>query len=481
MKPLEVRQIRTILSGKLIHGSDETVVHHGAYRIKQIKKKHTIFFAKIDPFSIERLKDFLPLVLVTDRKLDKTMQIDGLTVIKVTDLDKAYWQFVHYYRSLFQLPVIAVTGTSGKTTTKEMIKHILSFDKKIAATISTGNSRTAHLQYLLSIDDDTEAAVFETAVGAPGDVLNASEYFKPSIGIITNIGAHHLNFCKTPEDYIKAKGEMAAALDRNGVLILNAEDENSKKIDLKNFKGQIIKVGKSSSSHYKAKDIKYKNDGMEFILVYQQKEYPIFVPGFGEHQVYNALAAIAAVHQIGIDPTEAALRLKTYRKFKKQLQVLEGLKGSTIIDDTWSITTTSLEAALQVLDEIGKGKKKIAILGTITDLGPWGYVIHKQAGEIVNNHNVDILITIGMHAKIIAEHAVECGFKSKVYSFNNSILVYNLLRKIVDKNTIILIKGDMYSQTIIDLAAKIRKIQSTKNGPSTMVKNIANNDTSQNS
>ena len=249
MKPLEVRQIITILSGKLLHGSDDIIIQHGAYRQKQIKNKNTIFFSKRRTFDSESLNEYFPLVLVTDQKFDKSMQMDGLTVIKVTDLDKAYWQFVHYYRSLFQLPVIAVTGTSGKTTTKEMIKHILSFDKKIAATKNTSNSRTAHLQYLLSIDDDTEAAVFETAVGAPGDVLNASEYFKPSIGIITNIGAHHLNYCKSPEEYIKAKGEMAAALDQNGVLILNAEDENSKKIDLQHFQGRIIKVGKSSSSH----------------------------------------------------------------------------------------------------------------------------------------------------------------------------------------------------------------------------------------
>ena len=113
---------------------------------------------------------------------------------------------------MFQIPIVAITGTSGKTTTKEMIRHILSADKKIALLQTySNNSRTAHLQYLLSIDEDTEAAVFETAVGAPGDVLNAGKYFKPTIGIITNIGAHHLNYCKTLEGYIHAKGEMCAA------------------------------------------------------------------------------------------------------------------------------------------------------------------------------------------------------------------------------------------------------------------------------
>ncbi|MCR2821962.1 Mur ligase family protein [Lederbergia panacisoli] len=472
MKPLEVRQIRTILSGNLLFGSDETKVHHGAYRLKHINKKHTIFFSKKRIVNFNHIKEFFPLVIVTHRNINRSMQTDGVTIIQVDDTDKAYWKFVRYYRSLFNLPVVAVTGTSGKTTTKEMIKHILSFDKSITATGITSNSRTAHLQYLLSIDDNTEAGVFETAVGSPGDVLRACEYFKPTIGIITNIGEHHLNKCKSPAEYIKAKGEMLDALDNKGVLIINSEDENSKKIDFTHFRGQIIKVGKSASSHFIAKNIQYSNNGMKFTLEFKQKDYPIYVPGYGEHQVYNALAALAAVNEIGINPSEAALRLKTYRKFNKQLQVVDGINDSTIIDDTWSITTTSLEAALKVLDEIGTGKKKVAIIGTITDVGSWGFYIHEKAGEIVNNHNIDVLITIGMHAKIIADHAVKCGFKSKVYTFNNKILVYNLLRKMVNKNTIILIKGDMYSNAIIELAGRIRKNQSKKNVQSTRDKDI---------
>ena len=137
----------------------------------------------------------------------------------------------------------------------------------------------------------------------------------------------------------------------------------------------------------------------------------------------------------------------------------EGINGSTILDDTWSMTTTSLEAALKVLNEVGQGKKRVAILGTITDLGSWGYIIHEQAGELISQIGVDVLITIGKHARIMADHAVKSGLNSQVYTFNNSILVYDLLKKIVDENTIILIKGDMYSKPIIELAAKLRKKQ----------------------
>ena len=457
MKPLSVKQIRSTIAGELIQGSDHVIIHFGAYRLKQIKKQNTILFSNKKIINWDALKKYFPLVLVTDQEFRKNGQLEELTVIKVTDMEEAYWKFVNYYRSLFQIPVVAVTGTSGKTTTKEMIRHILSAEKNVSSTNSSNNSRTAHLYYLLSIDDDTEAAVFETAVGEPGDVLKAGEYFKPTIGIITNIGAHHLNYCKTLEAYINAKGEMVRALNNSGVLILNAEDINSRKIDLKNFRGRIIKVGIDSTCHFIATDIRYCDDGMQFTVQYEQNTYPMFVPGFGEHQVYNALAAIAAVHEIGVDLSEIAARLKTFQNLSKHLQVFEGINGSTILDDTWSMTTTSLEAALNVLNDLGKTKKRVAVLGTITDLGSWGYTIHERAGEIVCEKGVDVLITVGEHARIMADQAVKNGLNAQVYTFKNSPLAYDLLTKIVDDQTIVLIKGDMYSQTIIDLAVKLRK------------------------
>ena len=457
MKPLSVRHIRTTIAGDLIQGSDDVIVYYGAYRLKQVKKQNTILFSKQKIIKWEGLKDFFPIVLVTHQAFSPNEQLEDLTVIKVEDTEEAYWRFVNDYRSLFQIPVVAITGTSGKTTTKEMIRHILSADKSIAFTNNSNNSRTAHLHYLLSIDDETEAAVFETAVGAPGDVLNAGKYFKPTIGIITNIGAHHLNYCKTLEGYIQAKGEMCEALEQKGVLIINADDQNSRKLDLSNYNGRILKVGIDSSSDFKADDIKYSTDGMQFNVQFEQKEYPMFVPGIGEHQVYNALAAIAAAHEMGISFQEVANRLKTFRNLNKHLQVFEGINGSTILDDTWSITTTSLEAALKVLKEVGQGKKKVAILGTITDLGSWGYIIHEQAGELIYQIGVDVLITIGEHARIMADQAVKSGLISPVHTFNNSILVFDLLKNIVDENTIILIKGDMYSKPIIELAVKLRK------------------------
>ena len=358
MKPLTTGYIRKIISGKLVHGKDDLLIQHGAYRLKQVRQPNTILFLQRKIIRWERLKPYFPIAIVTDRELSVSERSENVTIIKVDNLQESYWKFIDNYRSSFNIPVIAVTGTSGKTTTKEMIRHLLSINRKVAHTNSTNNSRTAHLTYLLGMDDSTEVAVFETAVGAPGDITNAAAYLKPTIGIITNIGEHHLNYCKSLEGYIAAKGEMCNALQPDGILIINTDDRNTKKLNLKSFTGTIVTVGIHSKCDFRASDINFSSEGMYMTVEHLQKKYRILVPGLGEHQIYNALAAIAAVHHVGMSLADVAVHFRTFQPLNKQLQPVKGVNGSTVIDDTWSITTTSLRAALQVLERIGESKKK---------------------------------------------------------------------------------------------------------------------------
>ena len=358
MRPLTTGYIRKIISGKLIQGKDDLLIQYGAYRLKQVRHPNTILFLQHKIVRLERLKPFFPIAIVTNLDLDVKERSDELTIIKVENLQESYWKFIDHYRATINIPVIAVTGTSGKTTTKEMIRHLLSIDRKVAHTNSTNNSRTAHLTYLLSMDDETEVAVFETAVGAPGDISNAAAYLKPTIGIITNIGEHHLNYCKTLEGYIAAKGEICNALQPDGVLIINADDLNTKKLDLQSFTGTILTVGIRSKCDFKASDVCFSSEGMYMTVEHQKKKYRMLVPGLGEHQIYNALAAIAAVHQVGMGLADIAVHFRSFKTLNKQLQLVEGMNGATIIDDTWSITTTSLHAALQVLKAIDPDKKE---------------------------------------------------------------------------------------------------------------------------
>ncbi|MER2127113.1 UDP-N-acetylmuramoyl-tripeptide--D-alanyl-D-alanine ligase [Solibacillus sp.] len=455
MKPISVKTLCTIISGQHTHGP-AVQIGHGAYRLRQVKHPNTVLFIEKRIMNWTNLVSFFPLVLVTEWPYQTKELPSGVTIINVNHSEEALWKFIRFYRAQFQLPVVAITGTAGKTTTKEMIKHIVTPYKKVTATQFSTNSRTAHFPYLLSIEEDTEAAVFETAVGGPGDLLKAGKYFKPTIGIITNIGEHHLNYCKTLEGYIEAKAEMLDILD-GGVLIINAGDLNTRKIDFSKFNGKMITIGTDDANEFVAKNIQYSINGMAFTVVHKGQQHPIYVPGFGEHQVLNALAAIAAVTEIGLTIPQAAKQLQSFRPLNKQLQLVEGQNGALLLDDTWSITTTSLEAGLNVLNALAKEKKRIAVIGTITDVGSWGTYIHKKAAELVKEKGVDLLITVGEHAKILADHALALGIQAPVYRFNNSVLAYELLKNEMNPNTIILIKGDMYSKTMFELATKLKK------------------------
>ncbi|AXI00018.1 UDP-N-acetylmuramoyl-tripeptide--D-alanyl-D-alanine ligase [Sporosarcina sp. PTS2304] len=457
MRPLSVESVCGIVGGKLLHGKKDWLIRYGAYRLKQVKHPQTLLFLKGRIIDWKRFNSFFPIAIVTDRKVRANEIVEGVTIIQVKNVDDAYWKFVNYYRDSIDIPVIAVTGTSGKTTTKEMIRHLLTSDHMIASTRSTSNSRTAHLTYLLSMDDSTDAAVFETAVGAPGDITNAAAYFKPTIGIITNIGEHHLDYCKTIEGYIAAKGEMCKVLEPDGVLIVNVDDYNTQTLGMANFPGTLVTFGIYTPCDYRAIDISYSSGGMSMTVNYKNEKQRMYVPGLGVHQVYNALAAIAAVHQLNISLGEIALRLHSFRPMEMQLQLFEGINGCTVIDDTWSITTTSLEAAVNVLQDIGAGRKKIAIIGTITDLGSWGNVIHDRAGEIIANSAIDVLITMGQHAKGMGESALKHNPFMEVHMFTHPLPAYQLLTQLLHEDTLVLIKGDMYSETIKKLSILLKR------------------------
>lgn len=460
MKPFSSEEIRKIVNGKLIQGRADLIIAKASYHIENMNESNMLLFLRTtNNINFEIISRYVPCVVVTDKNLEPLRSIDECAIILVENIEIAFWAFVYHYRKLFQIPVVAITGTCGKSTTKDMIKHILKNKLNVIGTYSSANSRTHHFHYLLLIDETTDVAVFETAVGKPGDLANSCKYFKPTIGIITNISLDHLEGCKTLDKYIKAKGELLSGISNDGVLIINADDENIKKLDLHIFKGCVVYFSINNSADFQAANIEFAENGMKFTLVNYQKKYQMFVPGYGKHQVYNALAALAAVHELGISMTEASVFLQTFRNLPLHIQVNPGINGSTIISDTWNTNPASLKAAIQVLSEISNGRKRIALIGDINALGETTLEIHRQVGDmIVETVGVDTLITIGPLAAEAANQALRVGFKGEIYKFPNVHGVYDLLKSELNSNAILLVKSAGYhDKTILDLTVKLRE------------------------
>lgn len=454
-----MQKLKQILQGKLIHGSEQWSVQHAIYYNRhELTQSHTLMFvSRNDNINWQEIDRKGPSLIISDKpSTDLKNALANTTVLQVKSVAQAYWAFIEYYRGLFQIPVIALTGTCGKTTTKEMLKHITSKHWPVQASVSSKNEPRQSLPYLTGIEQQTQAAIFELGLGNTGNIKHQCMIYQPTIGIITNIGVHHLDGCLNLEGYIKAKAEIVEGIKEDGTLIINADDDNIQKISLKKFKGKIIRFGLQDTADYRALNVQFANTGMKFVLEVSDTKYNVFVPGYGEHQVYNALAAIAACQEMGLTIRQAIAGLRTFKQMARHLEFTTGIGGSTIIDDTWTNNPTSVEAALKVLDTVGKEKKVILILGDIKRLGNFEEKYHREIGSMVASREIDTLITIGKRAEKIADQAQKDGTQAEVHSFKEVTGVLELLKPKLDADTIVLIKGPMSSRSMIDFANKLK-------------------------
>lgn len=458
MKPLPLKELIGVMNGELVYGDENFVVKDAMVsHLHRIKEKHTlIFLKKRKAFHIDKVKRYSPYVIVTDKSDEELKDIEAAGMIRVQNADDAFWAFTRYYRQSFELPIVAVTGTCGKTTTKEMLSHLLSPTHSIQSTVRSRNATRKSFQYLMGIDENTDAAVFETGLNGPGNLHYHCKVFQPTIGIITTIGVDHLDKCKTLDGYIKAKSEIVSGVRKGGTLILNSEDENTKKISLTDFTGDIIYCGTSESADYRASDIVYKKNGMSFTLHHKEKTYRTYLPGFGEHQIYNALFALAAAHKIGLNLSKAVIRLRAFENLERHLQVEKGINASTIIDDTWSSNPTSVAAAIQVLETLGNNKTNALLLGDIAYLGSHVRKIYHDLGKLIASTQIDILIAVGENTKHLADQAKKYGFKGKVFTTASIALVKEYVENLLDEKTILLVKGSMMDTELIGLAKSLK-------------------------
>ena len=447
------KKVKGLLPGKIRAVVDEP---------ENLGSERTVLFDRYKRADAKQVGSYGTCVIVTEDERIYAEAEKDVTVVLVPDVEEAFWKFVSFYRQRFQLPVIAVTGTCGKTTTKEMIKHILAKRLHVQATKRSKNSGRFHLPYLLGIDEETEAAVFEMGVAKPGDVLESSRYFRPTVGVVTNIGVDHLNEFASYGEYVKAKEEMLAGLEYEGTLVLNRDDPNIATFDLAKYRGRILTFGLGGGADFKAKEIRAGRGGMEFTLVYQHMAHTLFVPGYGTHNLYNALAAIAAVYAVGVGIEEAGDALRTYEHLQGHMNVLSGIKGSIVIDDTWNSNPTSVETAIQVLCDLADGRKKIVVLGRMAALGEYAAAEYKRVTKKLVDAGIDVLITKGSIARDFAKHALKLGMgEQNVYACYEMAEILEVLDKRVDDHSIVLVKTSMNDAHSVDLIKKITTKAST--------------------
>jgi len=339
-------------------------------------------------------------------------------------------------------PVIAVTGSAGKTTTKEMIASILRRRWRIFASYRSFNQHTCSAANAKRIRPFHQAAVLEFGMGARGQIRKHCQFIQPNMGVITNVGTAHIgNVGGNVQGIAQAKSELIKYMKQSGYLVLNADDPNSKLLETEDFQGTIVTVGVREEADFRASNVRYERNGMKFDVKLDQETHSFYIPIYGDHNVYNALNAIAIAHALGFTAQEMKAGLAFYKRTPHRLNVFRYARGITLIDDSCSANPNAVRAALEVLTKVGKGTK-VAVLGTMLAMGKYSTKAHAEVGRYVAESKVDYLYTYGKKGRIIASSAIRAGFPAKrVRIFETEQGLRRALLRRLESDTTILIKA----------------------------------------
>ena len=427
---MKIKEILKITNGKLICGDEDLDIQNFEKDTRIIQKGDMYVAIKGEKFDgNEFYKDAINKGAVACLMSKEPDEKIG-SIVLVENTVKAIQQIAAYKRSQVDIPVVAVTGSVGKTSTKDIVAAVMSQKYKVLKTQGNLNNDIGLPFTLLRLHDEN-AIVVEMGMNHFGEISLLTSIAKPTLAIITNIGTAHIGNLGSRENILKAKLEILEGLQGNSVIINNDNDLLSDWAEKNKEKYNIITYGiNNKNSKYVAEDIHSYEDRSEYRI--DGKE--VVVPVGGEHFVLNSLCAIAVGKYFDIPMAKITEGISGFELTKGRMEIEKAKCGASIINDTYNANYDSMKAAIEYLEKI-EGKRKIAVLGDMKELGEYSESLHRKVGEEVKN--IDILITIGELAKCIEETADV----REMLHFDNNESALEYLKKIMKKDDIILLKA----------------------------------------
>ncbi|MDE5670793.1 MAG: UDP-N-acetylmuramoyl-tripeptide--D-alanyl-D-alanine ligase, partial [Eubacterium sp.] len=367
--------------------------------------------------------------------ISEDIEVNG-AYVKVADTAKAMLTLSGYYRRKFNIPVVGLTGSVGKTTTKEFTYLVVNAKYNAIKTLGNLNNEIGLPQMLFQIDEAVEAAVIEMGMNHFGEIHRLSTAAKPTIGLITNIGVSHIEFLGSREGILKAKLEILDGLTEDAPLILNGDNDLLKTV--KSDKHKIYFYGMEDNADFKAEDITEINGNTEFTVSYFGKKQKITVPLIGIHNVYNALAAFAVGYCLDIKAEMATDAIASYKP-EGMRQKSVAINGITSIEDCYNASPDSMKAALQTLSAT-EGKKKIAVFSDMFELGDYSETAHTDVGRMAAEFKADYLLCFGNESRHMVNRAKEKGLKNAIW-FENQEALIDKIEEIAENGDVIVFKA----------------------------------------
>ena len=455
MNPLSILQIAEHSGAKLEQGDGKIVIERISTDSRTIKKGELFVALRGENFDGHKFIESTAKAGAAGAIVDLKWNVKApakFAIIRAEDTLLAYQNLAANYRKALSIKVLAITGSNGKTSTKDFAASVLGRKFRVTKTQGNFNNHVGLPRTILEATSKDEAAVWEIGMNHPGEVAPLARIAAPNAAIITNIGVAHIEFMGTREAIAKEKSALAEAVAAEGAVILNADDPFSKGI-AERTRAHVIFAGTKEGT-VRATDIQQSADGSEFTIIEGAHRCRAQLPVPGLHMVQNALLAVAAGRAFGLSLEEAAAGLASAPLTKARLQIKE-INGVQFLDDSYNANPDSMKAALQTLVELDADGKKIAVLGEMRELGTETERGHEEVGEAAAAFGIDHLIGIGEMGAIISRAAGKAGLeKSNVVGSTSEAA--ELLLEIAAPGDLILIKGSRLARTedVIEAFAK---------------------------
>ncbi len=445
MERVTIKEVITAVHGELISGRERGQISGVSIDSRTIKKGEIFFALKGERFDghdflNEAIEKGAEAAVVSRKKKFP----DRMKMIKVVHTLTALQELAKYYRLKFNPVVVAVTGSNGKTTTKDMLKALLSSKYRVLATPGNYNNIVGLPLTLFEISPDTECLVLEMGTNHPGEIKRLAEISLPQIGVITNISATHLQFFRCISNVLSAKMELVDSLPPRGKVVLNIDDVHLRS-RFQRIKREIITFGTNPQADVRASDVLASRSGGKERLSFavqagrDRQEFELYC--LGRYNIHNALAAISVARELGISFSRMANLLKEFRFPKLRMEKLKYGKV-TIINDAYNANPTSVKAVLSEFISSFPTRRKIVVLGDMLELGRTSRKFHQEIGKVVATSPIYTLITVGEDARFIAQAAHEWGMeKSNIFFFKNKKFASRKLKELLKPRDAVLIKG----------------------------------------
>lgn len=443
MENIKLEEVLKAVNGDLVITGEKDEYNSVSTDTRKIKKGDIFIALKGENFNGNKfvqsaIEKGASLCIVSEIDFSEDKIGKSSYIIKVNNTNKALLDLAEYYKSKLDIKVVAITGSTGKTSTKDLVAAVLSQKYKVFKTEGNFNNEIGLPLMIFSLDKSYDVAVLEMGMNHFNEIHNMAQAARPDIAIITNIGISHIENLGCRKNILKAKLEITDFFNEDNILIINGDNDLLSNFESDKYK--VLKIGTEKKSDFKGINLNLQEESIQFDI--SEKEelkfngFKVNVPG--KHNVLNSLTAIACGRALNMDYNDIQQGITNLKATSMRLDIIKG-NGFTIINDCYNSSPDSVKAAIDVMKNI-KGKRTIAFLGSMKELGDESYKAHREVAEYAKEKEVDLLFSIGEFNDAFKDGFKETN-KDNYKSFLNNKEAAKYIKNIIRDGDIILVKA----------------------------------------